>query len=168
MHGVLFYVLAALTVVGAVGVVVSRDIVRAAVQLLFALLGVAGLYFLLSAEFLAAVQLVIYVGGTLILLIFGVMLTARAGTHSRGATWSERIVAFAAAVVLGVAMTATLVAARFETNPLPPGEATIQNLGHALLGTYLLPFELSSVLLLAVMLGAAYLARRHGREKGAA
>ena len=58
-------------------VVVSRDIVRTAVGLLFTLTGVAGLYFLLDAEFLAAVQLVIYVGGTLILIIFGVMLTSK-------------------------------------------------------------------------------------------
>src|SRR5881394_820577 len=73
----LFYFFAALAGVSAIGLVVSRNIVRSAVCLLFTLTGVAGLYFLLGAEFLAAVQLVVYAGGTLILIIFGVMLTSK-------------------------------------------------------------------------------------------
>src|SRR5215475_118715 len=74
---ILFYVFAGITAISALGVVISRNIVRTAVFLLFTLLGVGGLYFLLSAEFLAAVQLVVYAGGTLILIIFGVMLTSK-------------------------------------------------------------------------------------------
>src|SRR2546423_9343972 len=74
---VLFYAFALMSACAAVGVVVSRNIVRTAVALLFTLLGVGGLYFLLDAEFLAAVQLVVYAGGTLILIIFGVMLTSK-------------------------------------------------------------------------------------------
>src|SRR5437762_12512594 len=74
---VLFWVFAVLSGASALGVVISRNIVRMAVFLLGTLAGVAGLYFLLSAEFLAAVQLVVYAGGTLILIIFGVMLTSK-------------------------------------------------------------------------------------------
>src|SRR5712675_945862 len=74
---VLFYIFAAMSVIAAISVVVSRNIVRTAVGLLFTLIGVAGLYFLLNAEFLAAVQLVVYAGGTLILIVFGVMLTSK-------------------------------------------------------------------------------------------
>src|SRR6195256_3290718 len=74
---VLFYLFALISVSSAMAVVVSRNIVRTAVALLFTLLGVGGLYFLLDAEFLAAVQLVVYAGGTLILIIFGVMLTSK-------------------------------------------------------------------------------------------
>src|SRR5216110_2796619 len=74
---VLFYAFAGMSACAAIGVVVSRNIVRTAVALLFTLLGVAGLYFLLNAEFLAAVQLVVYAGGTLILIIFGVMVTSK-------------------------------------------------------------------------------------------
>src|SRR5829696_10024861 len=74
---VLFYLFAGLTAASALAVVVSRNVVRTAVFLLFALIGVAGLYFLLEAEFLAAVQLVVYAGGTLILIVFGVMLTSK-------------------------------------------------------------------------------------------
>src|SRR3954463_4520822 len=73
----LFYLFAGMAAVAALGLVISRNIVRSAVCLLFTLTGVAGLYFLLGAEFLAAVQLVVYAGGTLILIIFGVMLTSK-------------------------------------------------------------------------------------------
>src|SRR5262245_28862159 len=76
LHAILFYILALATVVSAVGVVVTTNIVRAATWLLFALAGTAGIFFLLGAEFLGATQLLIYVGGTMILVVFGVMLTA--------------------------------------------------------------------------------------------
>src|SRR6478736_3564165 len=74
---VLFYLFAAMAGGAAMMVVISKNIVRMAVALLFTLTGVAGLYFLLNAEFLAAVQLVVYAGGTLILIVFGVMLTTK-------------------------------------------------------------------------------------------
>ena len=89
----LFYLFAAMAVVSAIGVVVSRNIVRTAVCLLFTLLGVAGLYFLLHAEFLAAVQLVVYAGGTLILIIFGVMLTSKSPFSRFGPSRIEVVVA---------------------------------------------------------------------------
>src|SRR6266581_8777928 len=77
LSSALFYAFALMSAASAIGVVLSRNIVRTAVCLLFTLIGVAGLYFLLNAEFLAAVQLVVYAGGTLILIIFGVMLTSK-------------------------------------------------------------------------------------------
>src|SRR5258705_9094130 len=77
VNAALFWLFAAMAGASALGVVISKNIVRMAVFLLFTLTGVAGLYFLLSAEFLAAVQLVVYAGGTLILVIFGVMLTSK-------------------------------------------------------------------------------------------
>src|SRR5215203_2625398 len=75
---ILFYLFAGMAGGAALAVVISRNIVRTAVALLFTLTGVAGLYFLLNAEFLAAVQLVVYAGGTLLLIVFGVMLTSKA------------------------------------------------------------------------------------------
>ncbi len=167
MEAILFYIFATLTVAGAIGVVTSRNIVRAAVQLLLALLGVGALYFLLAAEFLAAVQLVIYVGGTLILIIFGVMLTARASSQKLQPSRTERI----AAIVSAVALLAVLVVAIFEANfhmrtaSTPGATYPVRALGQALLGDYLLPFELASLLLLAVMIGAAYLAKKRAADK---
>ncbi len=167
MQAILFYIFAALTLAGAIGVVASRNIVRAAVQLLIALLGVAALYFLLGAEFLAAVQLVIYVGGTLVLIIFGVMLTARASLRTLHPTGGERAAAFASAILLLAALVTSVVTTRFIDSPAPANRYDgIQRLGQDLLGDYLLPFELSSLLLLAVMIGAAYLAKKRPQAKG--
>src|SRR3954470_6459704 len=96
----LFYLFAAMSVLSAIGVVVSRNIVRTAVGLLFTLIGVAGLYFLLNAEFLAAVQLVVYAGGTLILIIFGVMLTSKSPFSRFEPKLGEVILALSMGLVL--------------------------------------------------------------------
>lgn len=167
---VLFYVLAALVVVSALGVVVSRNIVRTAVALLITLLGVAGLYFLLNAEFLAAVQLVVYAGGTLILIIFGVMLTSKSPFSRFEPSLLEVIVASSVGLVLLVALITAIANAgpQFGHAPQPTGQGgyPVDLLGVALLGDYLVPFELASVLLLVVMIGAAYLAKGRRRETG--
>ena len=160
----LFYIFAALTLAGAIGVVTARHIVRAAIYLLLALLGVAGLYFLLDAEFLAAAQLVIYVGGTLVLLIFGVMLTSSVSTRLLHVTKGEFvIVALAACSLLGGLVVAIRSTTFVQSTPQHVSDPA-GHLGRALLTDYLVPFEIASVLMLAVMIGAAYLARR--RPKG--
>lgn len=166
-EAVLFYLFAGTTAAAAIAVVASRNIVRTAVALLFALSGVAGLFMLLQAEFLAAVQLVVYVGGTLILIVFGVMLTSKSPFARHHPTGRE----VAVAVPLAVLLVVTLLVAR-PTQPPPGGSRPLDpdaayptaDLGLALLGDYLLPFELASVLLLAVMIGAAYLARSRRRD----
>src|SRR3954462_13388942 len=98
----------------AIGVVLSRNIVRTAVCLLFTLIGVAGLYFLLNAEFLAAVQLVVYAGGTLILIIFGVMLTSKSPWSRFEPKLGEVILALSLGLVLFFALVAAISAARFK------------------------------------------------------
>jgi NADH:ubiquinone oxidoreductase subunit 6 (subunit J) len=162
----LFYVFAGVAAASAVGVVVSRNVVRMAVWLLFALVGVAGLYFLLQSEFLAAVQLVIYVGGTLILILFGVMLTSKSPFAHFEPGRGEVIVAVSLAAVLLGALVLAIRAGDFGS--ASPGESAsryrVDALGQALLGDYLVPFELASVLLLVVMIGAAYLAKARRRE----
>jgi NADH:ubiquinone oxidoreductase subunit 6 (subunit J) len=161
---ILFYLLAVLCGGSAVGVVVSRNIVRTAVFLLFTLVGVAGLYFLLAAEFLAAVQLVIYAGGTLILIVFGVMLTSKSPFSRFEPKRFEVIVAASMGVVLLASLTAAIIKSSFPSPAIPQGPYPIEKLGQALLGDYLVPFELASVLLLVVMIGAAYLAKGRRRE----
>src|SRR3954463_440844 len=96
-NAALFYLFALMAAASALAVVISRNIVRTAVCLLFTLIGVAGLYFLLAAEFLAAVQLVVYAGGTLILIIFGVMLTSK----SAFSRFEPRVGEIAIAVSMG-------------------------------------------------------------------
>src|SRR5438128_8103785 len=100
----LFYLFAVMSAASAIGVVLSRNIVRTAVCLLFTLIGVAGLYFLLSAEFLAAVQLVVYAGGTLILIIFGVMLTSKSPFSRFAPKPGEIVISVAIGAVLMVSL----------------------------------------------------------------
>jgi NADH-quinone oxidoreductase subunit J len=162
---VLFWIFALLTGGSALAVVISRNIVRTAVALLFTLVGVAGLYFLLSAEFLAAVQLVVYAGGTLILIVFGVMLTSKSPFAKFQPGLGEVIVALSVGVVLLFALVLGIFRTRFAANALGIEDYPVGRLGQVLLGDYLVPFELISVLLLVVMIGAAYLAKGRKREE---
>jgi NADH-quinone oxidoreductase subunit J len=157
---VAFYGVAAATIVAALGVCVAKNIIRMAVWLFIALGSVAMLYFLLAATFIGAIQLIVYVGGTLILLIFGVMLTSKS-------PWVRfdppKIELLGAAVVCGallVALCIVLIRAIWRgTETVVPG-ASVADLGRSLITTYLVPFEVAGVLLMIVMVGAAYLARQ--------
>jgi NADH-quinone oxidoreductase subunit J len=161
---ILFYLLAILSAGSAMGVAITRNIVRTAVFLLFTLVGVAGLYFLLAAEFLAAVQLVIYAGGTLILIVFGVMLTSKSPFSRFEPKLIEMIIAAALGLVLLAALITAILATPFPSSTIDSSPYPIEKLGEALLGDYLMPFEIASVVLLVVMIGAAYLAKGRRRE----
>jgi len=145
-------------------VVISRNIVRTAVCLLFVLGAMAGFYFLLAANFVGAVQLIVYAGGTLVLIIFGVMLTGRTLAHRFRARWIEVIAGAAVCGVLLVGLVTILVRIPWDqgANPMMEGP-TIEHVGTKLLTDYLVPFEVVSVLLLVAMIGAAYLARPERR-----
>jgi NADH-quinone oxidoreductase subunit J len=163
-----FYLFAIMSACSAVGVLASRNIVRTAVWLLFTLIGVAGLYFLLNAEFLAAVQLVVYAGGTLILIVFGVMLTSKSPFSRFEPKLGELIIALVIGGVMLFSLIAGIVTTKFASHPIDSGGYPVDKLGQALLGDFLVPFELASVLLLVVMIGAAYLAKGRRRETDAA
>lgn len=166
ISAVLFYLFAAIAAAGAIGVVASRNIVRTAVCLLFTLIGVAGLYFLLESEFLAAVQLVVYAGGTLILILFGVMLTSKSPFSRFEPKAGEVAIAVSVTLVLFVALLMAIHSAPFVTREMDTTtKYPAQALGQALLGDYLIPFELASVVLLIVMIGAAYLAKARRKDE---
>ena len=164
----LFWIFAAMAGASALGVVISKNIVRMAVFLLFTLAGVAGLYFLLSAEFLAAVQLVVYAGGTLILIVFGVMLTSKSPFSRFGPKPGEIVISLAIGAVLMVSLVwginRAVAAGVFGSDAYVAESYPMVALGQALLGDFLVPFEVASVLLLVVMIGAAYLAKARRRE----
>jgi NADH:ubiquinone oxidoreductase subunit 6 (subunit J) len=164
----LFYLFAAMVGLSAIGLVVSRNIVRSAVCLLFTLTGVAGLYFLLGAEFLAAVQLVVYAGGTLILIIFGVMLTSKSPFSRFAPKPGEIVISLAIGAILMVSLVWGINRATaggvFASDAYASDNYPMVALGQALLGVFLVPFEGASVLLLVVMIGAAYRAKARRRE----
>ncbi len=169
----LFYLFAGAAVAGALGVVFSQQIVRMAVFLLFTLGGVAFLYFFLEAEFLAAIQLIVYVGGTLILIIFGVMLTSKNPFVRLTVPVPQRLLGWGVGLALtlmmcfiGVWQIAGELDASHDSQGLIVGVGAehygVADLGRNLLGKYALPLEMAGVLLLVVMIGAAYIAKgRH-------
>ncbi|MBA7675820.1 hypothetical protein ES703_84058 [subsurface metagenome] len=161
MGNAAFIGVAVLVVVSAFGVVATRNLVHSAVALMGTLFGVAGLYVFLYADFMAAVQVVIYVGGILVLIIFGVMLTHRITTPVLiQASMPNR--AFAAVVVflIFLGLTTLIFRTPWHEGVSGPPEGTVATIGKALMTKYLLHFEVAGVLLLLALLGAAYLSRR--------
>jgi NADH-quinone oxidoreductase subunit J len=161
---VLFTILATLISASALGVVVSGSILRSAVFLLFTLIGVAFLYFLLGAEFLGTTQLIVYVGGTLVLLVFGGMLTS-GGPNTRLKTPAAQWILSGG---IGLLIFAVLVQSSLKLGEGPTVQGDLPGagpLGLAFLTTHLLPFEIVSVHLLVVLVGAAYLARASRMKK---
>ena len=156
----LFYAVAALTIGSALIVALSRNIVYSAFALLGAFMGVAGLYVLLAADFVAVVQVLVYVGGILVLTIFAVMLTHRVSdvqvsNRSVGRGWALGIVALVV-LVLGRAV----LSAKWARAPEAAVGPTTYGIGNAFLTEYVLPFELASVVLLAALVGAIVLSRK--------
>jgi len=159
-----FYLFAAVTIAGAGWVAFSRKIVHSAFALLATFFGVAGLYAFLAADLLAVVQLLVYVGGILVLILFAVMLTSRIGALQVSNPSLRTVPGLIICAV--VAAISIVVAVRVFGHDAPaPAEATTAKIGHALLSTYVLPFEVISILLLAVLLGAVTLARGHQRDE---
>jgi NADH:ubiquinone oxidoreductase subunit 6 (subunit J) len=156
----IFYILAAFTVWAAAVVVLGKNIVRAAVALIFTFCGMAALYVLLDAEFLAAVQVLIYVGGITILLLFAIMLTSRISSATARVINDQVVLSAiaAAGILVGLVYATTRGIAALSGPPRLPETAPF--LGRALLTTYALPFEVVSILLLAGMVGAIILARK--------
>jgi NADH-quinone oxidoreductase subunit J len=169
LPAILFYVFAGLAVVAAVAAATAGRIVHAAFGLMAAFLGVAALYALLGSDFLALVQVIVYVGGILVLIVFGVLLTGRAksalGLEARKGTG----LAVAAGGVLLLGLLLALLGTDFHPRKdLPEPTHTTAELGRAFLDPeqYLFPFELVSVFLLVALVGAAYLVRRRRPPPG--
>ena len=155
-----FWLLAALTVGSALGVVAVRDLIRALVLLITSFLGVAGLYITLSADFVAVAQVLIYAGAISILLIFAIMLTPLASRDN-----AETFLQVPGLLLAGlVAFTIGFISLETDWSIAERGgfEETASAIGEALLDKYVLPFEMASVLLLVAMLGAIVLVRPEG------
>ena len=159
-----FYLVAAITIGSAMIVAFSRNIIYSAFSLLGTFAGVAGIYIFLGADFVAAVQVLIYVGGILVLVLFAVMLTHRITDVEITNRAAGRIPAL---IVVGV-LVYLLVQTVRETPWAKAKEivyaATTAKIGDLFLDTYLLPFELASLVLLAALIGAVVIARKEIKE----
>lgn len=203
-EALLFWIMAALVGLCGLATVISQNIVRAATWLLFTLAGTSGIFFLLGADLVGAIQLLVYVGGTLILVVFGVMLTAQGpfvNMKASGAEWAISVAA--GALLLAILVIGLLPLQHGPLGPADPKEPVVafapkgrlgdnpgnspysMVIGQGFLGVgvgpahneqkvgkprvirthYLLPFEIVSVHLLVVLIGAAYLARAKRRRE---
>ena len=160
---VAFWILAALTLASAGGVMASRNLIHAVLFLIVAFLGVSGFFILLSADFLAMAQIIIYVGAISVLILFASVLTPRAERDN-----SETSMVLPA-LLLGTTLAAVLLFVLYDANwnvtNVEPG-LSAEVLGSALLSVWVLPFELASVLLTAALVGALMIVRRQEDEEG--
>jgi len=161
LYDIIFYIFAILTIVSAGLVVFSKNIVYSAFSLLVTFFSVAGIYVLLNADFIALTQLLIYVGGILVLLLFGVMLTTNATNVDLNTQTLKAIPATVIAAIITALLVSTVISTKWKSNETPPLNNTVKGIGELLLTKYLLPFEIASIVLLVAIVGAAFLARRH-------
>jgi NADH:ubiquinone oxidoreductase subunit 6 (subunit J) len=154
-----FYGLAACLLAAAVAVVAAKSLFRAAFALSFALVATAGFYLLLTAPLLAAVQILLYTGGVLTLVVFALVV---AGANTEGARWRKPVPAALLALAVFVALAASV--RRLPASTPLGGLESGKNVGLLLFGDYLVPFELLSVLLLGAVFGALLVARKDRPE----
>ncbi|MEK6782285.1 MAG: NADH-quinone oxidoreductase subunit J [Bacteroidota bacterium] len=162
---IIFFILAASIVVFSVLSVTSRRILRAAIFLLFVLVAMAGLYYMMNFQFLAAVQLILYAGGIVVLIIFSILLTSQINSKLDPPKMSH-LVAGVITAVGGIVLAAiTILQYTFHPTKETAIDTDMRTIGIQLLDTqvhgYALPFEVISILLLAALVGSIFIARKH-------
>lgn len=163
---IVFYLFAGLTIASALVVLWTKNVLYAAFSLIVTFLGVAAMYVFAGADFIAVAQILIYVGGILVLIIFGVMLTNRLSGQSVTTESHNKFTGY----LIGLTIFGTLFYAIYKVNFTAigsvndgsglAGESTVGLIGVKLMSTYMLPFEIIAVLLLLTLIGAAFIAGR--------
>jgi len=165
MQEILFYAILAFTIFSAAIVAFANKIIYSAFALLFTFIGFAGLYVFLGADFLAVTQIIIYVGGILVLILFGILLTQKIYDLKALAAHNPLFLSLSGGLFVAIILAVILSKNpwfRLVDKALNP---TTSAIGKAILTDYLLPFEIASVLLLGALIGAVYLARVEGKKK---
>ncbi len=154
-----FFVMVAITLGGGLMAVSARNLIRAALGLIIALVGVAGIYFVLEAEFVAVVQILVYVGAISILILFAVMLTRGLMKRDLPAQNAQWIAAIFISLLMFAALLYVTIGTNWRAVETKVAGDLIPKIGTELMTTYLLPFEAVSLLLLAALVGAIVIAR---------
>ncbi|MCK5124867.1 MAG: NADH-quinone oxidoreductase subunit J [candidate division Zixibacteria bacterium] len=162
MEAYVFYLFAFIIIASGIAVVTMRNIFHCALMLIFCLFTVAGLYVLLSAEFLAVVQVLLYVGAVAILMIFAIMLTSRLAGREVQLSNEQTFVGGFLALVFALGIFYAVNATYFVPSDAVLGRENSLAIGKLLMTEFVLPFEVISVLLLAALIGAIIIARREG------
>ncbi len=159
LKDLVFLAIGVFTVASAAGVAFSRKVLYSAFSLLGTFAGVAGIFIFLSSDFIAMTQVLIYVGGILILIIFAVLLTNKIGDVKLTNQTINYKVAVPLTATVAIFLISLLTGADWGEKT-PVYESVVQPIGHALLTDYLLPFEIISIVLLGALIGAVVIVRR--------
>lgn len=166
---IMFAIFALVIVVFSVLTVTSRRILRAATSLLIVLIATAGLYFLLNYQFMAAVQLTLYAGGIVVLIIFSILLTSQISHKFERIETKKAIFSALAAAAGAIVVITTILNHSFSASTDAAAEIDMHLIGRSLLETgpdgYVLPFEVISILLVAAMIGAIVIAKKGSPHK---
>jgi NADH-quinone oxidoreductase subunit J len=166
---IMFILFAAMIIVFSILTVTSRKILRAAVYLLFVLVSTSGLYFMLNYQFLAAVQLTLYAGGIVVLIIFSILLTSHISQNFESSGWKKNIFSALASITGALLSIITILDYKFSATTEAAKEVDMRLIGKGLLSVdydgYILPFEVISILLLAAMVGAIVIAKKGAPKK---
>lgn len=160
LYDIIFYLFAAITIISGIIVVNSKNIVHAAFSMILTFFGVAGIYVLLGADFIAIVQIMVYIGGILILLLFGVMLTNKITNVEIRSGTVQVIPAIICLGVFAAVLFYIMTTTKWKSEQFELPFTTITEIGSALITEYILVFELLGILLLVALIGAASIARR--------
>jgi NADH-quinone oxidoreductase subunit J len=164
LNVVMFYLFSAVILVFSLLTITTRRILRAAVYLLFVLVATSGLYFMLNYQFMAAIQLTLYAGGIVVLIIFSILLTSHISHRFKHPDLLKLIMGVSVALVGGGLVIVTLLNHPFKVATDPGLDVNMNVIGEQLLSTgkdgYVLPFELISILLLAAMVAAIIIAKK--------
>tara|TARA_Y100000816_G_scaffold264137_1_gene223061 strand:+ start:375 stop:863 length:489 start_codon:yes stop_codon:yes gene_type:complete len=160
MSDFVFWFIAIFTVISAITVVVNNQLLYSAIALLFTLFGVAGMYIFLWADFIAGVQLLVYIGGINVLIIFGIMLTNRISSVRLSQTNVQQGIGGVVGLWTFIMLTVVITKTQWYQSPGIEPSSTVYELGTLLMTKYLLPFEAASILLLGALIGAAILSRQ--------
>ncbi|WP_366921646.1 NADH-quinone oxidoreductase subunit J [Metallumcola ferriviriculae] len=162
---IIFWLITILVVGSALAVVLLRNIVHSALFLIVTFVGVSGLYILLQADFLAAVQLLVYAGAVAILIVFGVMLTVRGDIKNSNMFNSYKLSGGIVALVFFLIVERIILKTDWVLSTAAMPESTVGPIADSLLGNFVIPFEVAAVLLLVAMVGAILLARGEGKPQ---
>jgi len=161
---IMFILFSAMIVIFSILTVTSRKILRAAVYLLFVLVSTSALYFMLNYQFLAAVQLTLYAGGIVVLIIFSILLTSHISQKFDSSGLKKNFFSALAAITGAILSIVTILDYKFSASTVAAQEVNMKLIGRGLLSVdydgYILPFEVISVLLLAAMIGAIVIAKK--------
>jgi len=166
---IMFILFSAMIIVFSILTVTSRKILRAAVYLLFVLVSTSGLYFMLNYQFLAAVQLTLYAGGIVVLIIFSILLTSHISQNFESSGWKKNIFSAIAALTGAILAIITILEYGFTASTEAAQQVDMRLIGKSLLSVdydgYVLPFEVISILLLAAMVAAIVVAKKGAPKK---